>query len=70
VVEAVAERSSEMGNTAGSLWVPGRVFCALVDETVIMKAGSEALFNVLCVLVNEKGSRNAGTWRAGHKLSL
>jgi hypothetical protein len=66
----VAERSSRMGGIAESLWVSGRVFYTLVDETVIIKAGGETLFSMLCILVNGKGSRSAAFWRAGHKLSL
>jgi hypothetical protein len=66
----VAKRSSRMGGIAGSLWVPSRVFCALMDETVIIKASVEALFCMLCILVNVKGSRGAESWTAGYKLSL
>jgi hypothetical protein len=52
-----------MGGIAMSLLIPGRVFWTLMDETVIIIAGSEALFSVLCVLVNGKGSRGAGSCR-------
>jgi hypothetical protein len=62
--------SSGMGGIAESLWVPGKVFCAYVNETVIMKAGGEALFSMLCVLINRKSSRSTGFCRAGYKLSL
>jgi hypothetical protein len=50
-----------MGGITRSLLIQEKVFHALVDETVIIKAGSEALFSVFCILINGKGSRGAGS---------
>jgi hypothetical protein len=58
-----------MDGIARSLGIPGKVFCPFVDETVIIIAGSEALFNMLCVLVNGKHSRSTRSCRASHSLS-
>jgi hypothetical protein len=51
------------------VWIPARDFCALMDETVIIIVGGKALFSVLCVLVNGKGSSGAGSSRAGHRVT-
>jgi hypothetical protein len=40
-----------------------------MDDTVIIMAGSEALSSMLCFLINVKGSRGTGSYRAGHRLS-
>jgi hypothetical protein len=61
--------SSRMGGIARSLWIQDRVFFTFVDETVIIIAGSEALFSILGVLVNGKGSRDARSCSAGYRLS-
>jgi hypothetical protein len=53
-----------MGGIVRSLWIPGRVFHPFVNETVIVKAGSEALLGVPYILANGKGSRGAGFWSA------
>jgi hypothetical protein len=58
-----------MGGITRSLWIPGRVFYPFVDKTVIIKVGSKVLLGALYILINGKGSRVIGSWRAGHRLS-
>jgi hypothetical protein len=58
-----------MGGLARPLWILGKVFYPVVDETVIIKAGSKVLFCILYILINGKGSRVAESWRASHRLS-
>jgi hypothetical protein len=54
VVEVAVPRFSTTGGIARSLSIPGRGFYTFVDETVIIIAGSEVLFSILCILVNGK----------------
>jgi hypothetical protein len=69
VIEATVDRLSGMGGIARSLWILDRVFYAFIDETVIIIAGGEALFHVLYILINGKGSRSPGPCRTRHRLS-
>jgi hypothetical protein len=44
-VKVAVDRYLELGGIGRSLWIPGRVFYAVVVETVIIKVGGEALVN-------------------------
>jgi hypothetical protein len=59
-VEAVVGRSTGIGSIGRLLWISGRVFFPFVDGTVIVKAVSQALFDMLYILVNENGSKDIG----------